>query len=140
MKNIITALLLIFSFSLPAQEIAGIWKSVDDEDGKEKSHIQITESNGVLSAKIIKLLEAAESDTCDNCSGDLKGQPIVGMEILWDMQKQKNGSYDDGDIFNPKNGKTYSCSIRFEDKDTLRIRGYIGFSLLGKTQYWYRVK
>lgn len=61
------------------------------------------------------------------------------MEILWDLIKIGK-VWDDGTIMDPKNGKEYSCKIELEGQDKLKVRGYLGFSLLGRTQTWFRVK
>ncbi len=140
-KNLLIALLTLGVQSLFGQnQILGIWKSVDDEDGKEKSHIEIYESNGKLKAKIIKLLPGAESTICSKCAGANKNKPIEGMEIMWDLSKVNEKEYGNGEILNPKNGKIYSCNITLESPIKLKIRGFLGFSFIGKTQYWYRVK
>ena len=59
------------------------------------------------------------------------------MVIVKDL-KIVDKSWEDGTILDPKSGKTYSCYITFEDENTLKVRGYIGFSLLGRTQKWIR--
>jgi len=125
---------------ISAQNAAvGIWKNLDDEDGKEKSHIQITELNGVLTAKVIKLLPAATLRTCAKCKGDQKNKPIEGMNIVWGMKPEGKNKWTGGEILNPKNGKVYSCNMELEDKNTLKVRGYLGMPTIGKTQVWYRV-
>ncbi len=121
-------------------KIVGTWYNVDDEDGKPKSHIQIYEKDGKLEGKVIRLLPGATTTHCNKCEGDNKGKPIAGMKILWGLEKESELVFEDGEILDPKNGKTYSCDIALEGSDKLKVRGYIGFSLLGRTQYWYRVK
>ncbi|MBK8701192.1 MAG: DUF2147 domain-containing protein [Saprospiraceae bacterium] len=121
-------------------KITGVWKNIDDEDGKEKSHIEIYESKGMLRARVTKLLEGATVKTCGKCKGNNKDKPLEGMEILWDLKKVSDTEYEEGFILNPKNGKVYDCFISLEDKDKLKVRGYLGVSMFGKTQYWYRVR
>lgn len=140
MKNILTISLFFFSMNLSAQGVLGVWKTVDDVDGQATSHLEIYEKDGKLRGKIIKLLDADEGAKCEACSGEKKNQPIVGMDIIWDM-KNKNGVYKGGKILDPDNGKEYKCKITLgDDPNELDVRGYIGFSLLGRTQTWYRVK
>jgi uncharacterized protein (DUF2147 family) len=82
---------------------------------------------------------------CDKCTGALKNKPLVGMIILKDMKK--NGKVDkefgleyaDGTIFDPDNDKTYKCKMWVKD-DVLTVRGFIGFSLLGRNAQWFRLK
>jgi len=121
------------------QSVIGVWKNIDDEDGKEKSHIEIYEKNGKVHGKVIKLLSGAALTHCSACKGDLKGKPIVGMNILWDMNKKGN-EYINGKILDPKKGKVYDCDIRLDGADKLIVRGYMGFSAFGRSQTWYRVK
>lgn len=140
MKIILSFIICILSISLSAQSVVGVWKTVDDTDGLDKSHVELKEVDGKLQGKIIKLLAAAEGDKCLECDGDKKNAPLVGMEIIWNL-KNKKGTYDGGKILDPKTGKEYKCKITLgEDPDELKVRGYIGFSLMGRTQTWYRVK
>ena len=121
------------------QSPLGVWKNLDDTDGKEKSHIEIYEQNGKLRGKVIKLLPAATITRCDKCSGAYKGKSLVGLDILWDMEKS-GGQWDNGQIIDPKNGKIYKCKISLDGNDKLDVRGYMGISVFGRTQTWYRVK
>ena len=74
---------------------------------------------------------------CINCKGKNKNLPIEGMTIVEGLEL--NGkTWEDGTILDPKSGKIYSCYITLEDNNTLKVRGYIGFSLLGRTQKWIR--
>ena len=134
----ISALLISISL-MQAQTPIGVWKNLDDEDGREKSHIEVYERNGKLFGKVIKLLPAATITKCDACSGDKKGKSLIGMEILWNLSKSGK-VWDDGEILDPKNGKVYTCKIELDGKDKLKVRGYVGVSLLGRTQTWFRVK
>jgi len=139
MRITLCLLVSVISLSLSGQSVVGVWKTVDDVDGLDKSHLELKEVDGKLQGKIIKLLDSAEGDKCLECEGDKKNAPLVGMEIIWNM-KNKNGTYDGGKILDPKTGKVYKCKIALgDDPDELKVRGYIGFSLMGRTQTWYRV-
>ncbi|MBK9737280.1 MAG: DUF2147 domain-containing protein [Saprospiraceae bacterium] len=128
----------LLSLSLCAQTPVGIWKNLDDTDGKEKSHIEIYEENGMLKGKVIKLLPAATITKCAACKGVNKGKNLVGMDILWGLRKKDN-RWDNGQILDPKKGKIYDCSIEFDGPDKLKVRGYLKLSIFGRTQIWYRV-
>ncbi|HEX7644352.1 MAG TPA: DUF2147 domain-containing protein [Burkholderiaceae bacterium] len=119
----------------------GLWKNIDDESGKPKALIRITESNGVLSGKIEKLFRAPSEDQnpkCDKCEGELKNQPILGMTILSGM-KRDGDEYNGGNILDPNNGKVYHSKLELKDSGKkLSVRGYIGIPLLGRSQTWLR--
>lgn len=124
------------------QSALGQWKTIDDETGATKSIVEISETDGKLVGKVIKLFKKPEEDQnpkCDKCSGDRKDQPVIGMTILWDMKKKDEHKWSDGHILDPKNGKTYSCKIELiEDGKKIKVRGFLGISLLGRSQIWER--
>lgn len=131
-------MIVFFSFSTNAQQLVGKWKTIDDETGKSKSIIQIYEQNGKYYGKIVELLLPEDKGKlCDKCSGTKKNKPIEGMVIMEGMAKDGN-SFSGGKIMDPKSGKTYKCSIEFDGKDALKVRGFIGISLIGRTQTWKR--
>lgn len=131
---------MLFMASLvSAQSVQGIWKTYDEKTGEPLSHVKIYEKDDKLYGKIIKLLNPTDDDICTACPGDKKNAPILGMEIMWDLEDQGD-EFDDGEIMDPANGKIYSCKIWLENEDELIVRGYLGFSLLGRSQTWYRVR
>lgn len=138
-KLLFASTFLILSTWAFAQSPVGVWKTIDDEDGREKSHIEIFEKNGKMYGKVIKLLAGASATKCDKCPGNNKGKNIEGMEVVWDLKKSGK-IWDNGTILDPKTGKTYSCKIEFDGNDKLKVRGYMGISALGRTQTWYKVK
>ncbi len=134
------SLCLLFGSQIFGQKEIGIWKTVDDELNIEKAHIKIYEKDGKLYGEVVQILrEDHLEDKCDNCTDYRKGQPILGMEILSGLYKKK-GYYTGGEILDPEKGKVYSCWIQMVNDDKLKVRGYVGVSALGRTQYWYRVK
>lgn len=139
MKVTINILVLLCFCTLAySQSIEGIWRSVDDEDGKDKSHIKIYVKNNQYFGEIINLLDADNNTLCTACKGANKDQPIVGMTILWDMDPEDN-KYEGGRILDPKSGKDYSCILELQGDEKLKVRGYIGTPFIGRTQYWYKV-
>lgn len=141
MKTVL-ALLFFSIFSFANGSPVGVWKTIDDETGKPKSLVEISESNGVITGKVVKLFRKPEDDQnpkCDKCSGDKKDKPIIGLEILWGMQKKNETEWASGEIMDPKKGKTYSCKMEIiENGQKLKVRGFLGISLLGRTQVWER--
>ena len=142
MKNgILFLLVLCLSLTATAQDVFGKWKTIDDATGQEKSIVDIYEENGKVYGKIIKILDtnAPKNPTCDKCEGKDKDAPIVGLVFIKGLEKDGE-EYNNGKILDPENGTLYKCYIKLEEANKLKVRGYIGFSLLGRTQYWYRVK
>ena len=133
------ALLLVGSLTISAQSVVGTWKTIDDETGNEKSIVEIYQENGKIYAKILQLLEKGKEDKlCDMCKGDKKNKPVKGMVII-DGLKKDGDEWNDGKILDPKTGKIYKCYISLEEPNKLKVRGYIGFALIGRTQYWHKV-
>ena len=120
-------------------QVTGFWKTFGMKDGKEKSIIEIYEHNGKLHGKVIELLPDATYRTCENCDGELKDRPIKGMIIIKDLIRTPDGGKD-GTVLDPSNGNYYSCYIKLESNDKLKLRGYLGAPAFGKTQYWERVR
>lgn len=139
-KSILGSLLILLSAFTLAQSPIGTWKTIDDETGKAKSHVKISENkDGKLEGVVSEILTVHKDAKCTKCSGAKKDQPIQGMTIFWDMKKD-GSEWSGGKILDPNSGKEYKCILRLKDKDTLEIRGFVGISLLGRTQTWHRVK
>jgi len=136
-----SVLFMIFGLiSSHAQTVIGKWKTIDDETGKQKSVVEIYENDGKIYGKVVEIFDKSkEGKLCDECEGAKKGKPIKGMVILEGLKK-KGSSWEGGTILDPNSGKVYKCIVALESKDKLKVRGYVGFSLLGRTQYWERVK
>ena len=134
----VTLFIYILINSFQSNEIEDVWITQDDETGKKKSEVLLYKNNGKLYGKIINLLlEEDKGKICINCKGENKNLPIEGMVIVEGL-KLNGKTWEEGTILDPKSGKTYSCYITFDDDNTLKVRGYIGFSLLGRTQKWIR--
>lgn len=137
------ALLLASTAMAQAPSAVGRWTTIDDETKKPKSVVLIWEENGKLFGKIEKLFREPNEEQnplCDKCEGKLKDQPITGMTILRDLKKDDD-EWTGGTVLDPANGKTYKCKVAVEDGGKkLKVRGYIGLSLLGRTQYWVRAE
>jgi uncharacterized protein (DUF2147 family) len=132
-------LLLICQISF-SQTIFGRWITVDDETGNKKGIVEIFEENGNVYGKIIEILEPEHRKRkCNKCEGVNKDKPILGLTIIKGLTK-KGDTYDGGEITDPKNGKTYRCKITLDGKDKLIVRGYLGISLFGRSQVWFRQK
>ncbi|MGN0003920.1 MAG: DUF2147 domain-containing protein [Sphingobacterium composti] len=136
-KTLITCCILLFAFFAQAQsnDILGKWMTIDDESGQAKSIVEIfKKSDGKYYGKIVKLLQKPENENCVNCKDDRKNKPLLGLEIIRGLKKDGK-EFTGGNITDPKSGKTYKCTIT-RDGDKLNVRGYLGFSLIGRTQTW----
>lgn len=141
-RKLVYSVILFFLviFFAQSQTVVGKWKTIDDETGKAKSIVEIYERSGKIYGKVSDILEPENKKrVCTECSGEDKNKPILGMIIIKGLSKD-GLEYTDGKILDPKNGKLYKCFITLETKDKLKVRGYIGISLIGRTQYWYRVQ
>ena len=127
-----------------ANDIVGVWLTQDKD-----SHVEIYNDGGKYFGKIIWLETPIDSITgkpqLDDKNEDpvLQSRPVMGMKLLENFVFDGEDEWEDGTIYDPKKGKTYSCYMKFPDnnnKDLLKIRGYIGFSLLGRTVYWTKIK
>lgn len=140
MREILITFILITSTFLVGYaqlDIAGKWKSVDDESGDVKSIVEIYEQRGKFFGKVIKTFpkEGEDSDPiCTECDEDdpRYKQKIIGMEIIQRMEKDGD-QYTGGKILDPENGNIYRCKI-WREKGKLYVRGYLGFFY--RTQEW----
>lgn len=140
MKKIILLLLITISYKVNSQTIFGKWHSFNDETQEVESVIEVYEKDGKAFAKIIEIKNPdRKTAVCDMCKGSNKDKPILGMEILSGLQ-MNDDEWSGGKILDPKNGKEYKCYIKLVEDNKLKIRGYIGFSLLGRTAYWQRAE
>ena len=144
MKKLILPLIAFVAFQwVHAQdEIIGKWKTIDDETGKAKSIVEIYKQDGKYYGKIVQLLTEENKDgVCRTCKGKYANKNIIGLVILKDLKYDADDKeWKDGTIMDPKTAKEYSVYLELVEPDKLKVRGYIGFSLIGRTQYWYRVE
>ena len=133
----------IFAQSL-SHDAVGYWITLDHKNNnKPSSVIQIQAGpGGTLSGKIVHVYPEAGhkvTDKCVFCKGNLRNAPIDGLRIVWGFKPSGDGKYDKGRILDPTNGKIYKSKLWLGPKGmTLTVRGYIGFSLLGRSDTWYR--
>lgn len=128
---------ILFTFLQPTS-VTGTWVNIDDETGEEKSEIVLYIEDGKLYGRIERLLLPEDKGKlCTQCKGKNKNQPIEGLVIVQGLSKEEE-LWSNGDIMDPANGKSYDCTIRLEDQNTLNVRGYLGFSFLGRSQVWKR--
>ena len=121
----------------------GVWKTIDDKTKTERAQVRITESGGVISGKLEKLLaaDAKQDAVCDKCSDDRKDKPMVGLEIVRGVKKGDGEMWDGGTILDAAEGKVYKVRMTpIEGGKKMEVRGYVGMPMLGRTQTWVRVE
>lgn len=139
-KSILFGLFFMLTSLMYAQLPIGTWKTIDDETKQAKSYVEIFEKDGKLYGKVTKILTKGKEDAkCTDCSGAFKNKPILGMQILSGLKKDGN-EWTGGKILDPNKGKEYKAKMSLNGNDKLDVRGYIGISLVGRTQTWHRVK
>jgi uncharacterized protein (DUF2147 family) len=143
-KTYLILVLITLSFSniiaqnIAADKIIGIWLS-QEKDGK----IEIYKTGNSYFGKLIwgKTMYKSDGKTSNkdvkNKDEKLRTRNLKDLIMLKDFEYQ-DGVWDDGEIYDPFTGKTYSCTMKLEN-GKLNIRGYIGISLLGRTAIWERV-
>jgi uncharacterized protein (DUF2147 family) len=135
-------IIALFSISASAQKadaIVGKWLSATGE-----GQVQIYKKGDKFFGKLSWMKfpnDASGKPKTDQHNPDkkLQSRPELGIELLKDFTFDGDDVYEDGTIYDPKSGKTYSCKMTLKG-DVLKIRGYIGISLLGRTENWTRVK
>lgn len=145
MRTTLTATLLALPLLLAsmaasaADPVVGRWKTIDDETGKAKSIVEITQnSNGTFSGRITEILSSDKGPNpiCDKCKDDRKNKPVKGMEIVRGMKKEGAG-YAGGTILRPADGKIFKSKMQLlEGGKKLEVSGCI--SIMCKEQVWIR--
>ena len=145
MRNQLQASVLIFvlmqvslSCALDHPSAVGVWKNED-------ATFEIFENQGRLSGKIIALKEphtpeGKEKLDVHNPDPSKRERPIVGLVFMSGFSRKSDARWEDGTIYDPKTGNTYSGSMELEGPETIKVRGFIGISLIGRTDVWTRVR
>lgn len=136
---LVAPLLAVSLMASAADPAVGRWKTIDDETGKAKSIVEITQNaNGTFSGHIVELLNPSKPNpACDKCKDDRKGKPITGMEIIRGMKKDGGNAYAGGTILKPDEGKVYKSKMELiKGGQELEVSGCIAF--ICKSQVWLR--
>lgn len=139
--SLLLSLILISNHSkIEEKDIIGKWLT-----GNKKGHVEIYKQGNKIFGKLVWLsepLNKAGKPKVDEKNPDKARQndPILGLNLLKNFEYEGNGVWEDGTIYDPENGKTYSCILTLQNTNTLDVRGYIGFSLIGRTDTWTKTK
>lgn len=117
----------------------GLWRTIDDRTHKPRGIVRIYEENGAFFGRIETSFDPEERVArCEKCPGERKNVPILGLVILRGITK-RGAEYSGGEILDPETGWVYRCRFTLSDGgEKLFVRGYLGVSLLGRTQTWFR--
>lgn len=138
--------LSVTAWAQPAQEpsAVGLWEQIDEKTGRTESWFRISEKNGVYFGGIVKMFpkpgeEPPEKWLCTKCEGAERNAPVLGLALIKGMHR-KGLSYEGGTITDPRDGAVYRALMELSpDGKELKVRGYIGISLFGRTQVWRRL-
>ncbi len=139
---ILTGLLLSMKLSAQthnANDVLGIWYN-EEKDAK----IEMFKEGNKYFGRIIWLEEPIDPETGkpklddENPDEELQQRPVMGLLLVKDFVFDGDDVWDDGEIYDPKSGNTYSCYMKLESENKLKVRGFIGISWIGRTTYWTR--
>lgn len=145
LTTLVVLLLMLSASALPAAadarltSPAGLWEPLDSA-GKPLGLIRIFEVNGLYYGRIEPSSPSDDRNArCTLCTGDRHDQPIIGLVLMRHLRPE-NGEYVGGDILDPDTGRIWGCSLRLTDGGhQLIMRGFLGISILGRSQTWLRV-
>ena len=131
--------------SLPAEARAylGDWTTYSDETGEAQAVVRITESDGVVRGRIVRVLPTEEHPEpqfrCGDCEGTYENADLRTVPLIEGMEWNKD-EFAGGRIVDPTSAKSYKATMKLDGPDELRVRGYIGIRALGRTQVWRRAR
>lgn len=137
MKQLLFLFIISLSLNSNGQNIIGQWETFDDKNKEKKGTIEIYKKESLYFAKIIKSFSGEKNALCKTCKGNKKDSPIIGLVIIENLKKDGK-EFNGGTILDPENGKVYKCYLKLINNKKLKVRGYLGFSVFGRTQYWIR--
>ncbi len=148
--RLIASLCLVGMLGLSGQAVAaplsaaGIWQQYDEDGGEPQALVTLTEQDGIVEGTVTKLFPAPgepADPVCGNCKGAKRGKPVLGMKVIERVKRGADGFYSGGIIIDPESGTEYNCQLSLSDNGKiLKVRGFVGVSLFGRTQEWKRLQ
>jgi uncharacterized protein (DUF2147 family) len=122
---------------------AGLWHTIDDATGKPRAEIRISVAGDQLTGTVVRsLVPGEEGDKlCDKCPGARHNKPMIGMAILTGLTRDRSNPllWTGGEVLDPDVGKVYKAKVEVsKDGKSLKMRGFLGVAMLGRTQVWQR--
>lgn len=137
MRFLLFSIFFCLSIVLHAQSILGEWETFDDKTKEKKGLVLIYKEGNTYSGKIVETYTGENNEVCEKCKGEKANKPIIGLKIIQDLIEEDD-TFQQGTILDPENGEEYKCYLELVSENKLKVRGYIGVSLFGRTQYWIR--
>ena len=138
-KHMMVALLLSASAGVAmaaeheASDIAGVWETASG------GYVQLYEDGGQWKGDIVGSADGKHRTDENNPDESKRERPLLGVTLLNGLDYVGDGKYENGTIYDPNNGKTYKAKATQTGPDTLEARGYIGISLIGRSETWNRI-
>ena len=135
---LVSVILLSFPMATVSQSPIGVWET-------GQSHVEVYKCKELLCGRIIALAEPLDKDgeektDKNNPDSALKSRLLIGMNFMEGFSQKSDKNWEGGTVYDPRNGKTYKCKMTLKNDGTLKVRGYVGISMFGRTVAWSRVK
>lgn len=132
------ATLLLLAAGVRAESPVGMWETGE-------SHIEIYRCGDLLCGRIAALDEPLDADgkpktDANNPDTALRTRPVLGMDLIAGFSRKSDTQWVKGRIYDPHDGKTYKCKMTLQKDGTLKVRGYVGLALFGKSVAWTRIE
>ncbi|MEI6738610.1 MAG: DUF2147 domain-containing protein [Pseudomonadota bacterium] len=129
----------------PKEQLSGLWEQIDDETRRPQSWVRIVQqADGHFEGLVEKIIPGPGDEPnpkCEKCTDARRNQPVLGMLIITGLRRNDANHYDQGEILDPDTGELYRLKISvLEHGQKLDVRGYLGISLFGRSQYWRRIE
>ncbi len=141
-QRLLTYVLAICGLSTAiASPLSGTtWVTLDDKTGKPRAEVLFEKEKNTFCARIVSVHpKPGDTGICSKCPGEFKDKPTDGLVFVWGLTQKGNNNWDGGQLLDPKTGKIYRVKMLMKG-DKLYVRGYIGVSIIGRTQIWERKK
>jgi uncharacterized protein (DUF2147 family) len=124
----------------PGDKLVGVWSPSDG-----RSYIKIEKIGNKYYGRVVWLLEPNDENGAprvdkNNPDESLRSTPLKGYRVLKDfVYNAEEKIWEEGTIYDPKNGTTYNCKIELVEDNKIEVRGFVGAAVFGRTDVWTRL-